>query len=102
VREYDSAQAAAQAEIDAVAATLAKEAKPVADLTRYYSKVDAELGRLEEERIVAERKFFLEETVETLRRRIAGMAVRRFYLPLKAMKVEQEKWEAKQKAAKGK
>ena len=97
LREYDSVQAAAQAEIDSVRASIDFESRPLADLRRYYGKVDAELQRLEDERIVAERKFFNEVTVENLRRRIAGMAVLRFYRPLKVLKVEQEKWEAKQK-----
>jgi hypothetical protein len=100
IKEYDTAQSAIFQEIEAVKKTLANEALPLADLKRYYSKVDAELGRLEEERLIAERKYFLEVTVEDLRKRIAGMAILRFYKPLKQMKVEQEKWEAKQKAAK--
>jgi len=100
IKEYDIAQSAIFQEIEAVKKTIASEALPLADLKRYYSKVDAELGRLEEERLIAERKYFLEVTVEDLRKRIAGMAILRFYKPLKQMKVEQEKWEKKQKEAK--
>jgi chromosome segregation ATPase len=100
VQEFDKAQAAAQAEIDAVRASIEYERKPLEDLKRYYSKVDDELGRLEDERLKAERKYFVEVTVEAVRRRIAGMALLRFYKPLKVLKREQEKWEAKQKAAK--
>jgi len=100
IKEYDIAQSAIFQEIEAVKKAIANEALPLADLKRYYSKVDAELGRLEEERLIAERKYFLEVTVEDLRKRIAGMAILRFYKPLKQMKVEQEKWEKKQKEAK--
>jgi chromosome segregation ATPase len=102
VQEFDKAQAAAQAEIDAVRASIEYERKPLEDLKRYYGKVDDELGRLEDERLKAERKYFVEVTVEAVRRRIAGMALLRFYKPLKVLKREQEKWEAKERAKKGK
>ncbi len=100
VREYDAAQAAAQAEVDAVRASIAYERRPLEDLRRYYGKVDDELARVEDERLKAERKYFVDVTVEAVRRRIAGNAVLRFYRPLKVLKREQEKWEAKEKAKK--
>jgi hypothetical protein len=72
VREYDAAMAAVQASIDDVEGSRRAESVPLADLEQYYKKVDAELLRLEEERKIAEEKYFHEVTVMNFVSRRAG------------------------------
>jgi len=86
VKEYDTALIAAQTAIDEMRNSFVSETAPLEDLRQYYKRIDAELIRLEEERLIAEDKYFHEVTLLNFKKKVVIKKIQRKYRAWKKKK----------------